>query len=88
MLRYRQLNAAALLIVFLSAGVNTSTFIEDGNDTSWNQQSDFGDSEWFVSPPLLPISLAASSYIRDAKCKGHSRLFLQQLRNFTLWAVQ
>jgi len=44
--------------------------------------------DWFVVPPLLSTSIAASDNIRSPRCRNQSRLFLQELRNFTLWAVQ
>jgi hypothetical protein len=44
--------------------------------------------DWFVAPPLLPILLAASDNIRSPRCRNQSRLYLQELRNVTLWAAQ
>jgi hypothetical protein len=44
--------------------------------------------DWFVVPPLLSTSIAASDNIRSPRCRNQSRLFLQELRSFTLWAVQ
>jgi len=44
--------------------------------------------DWFVAPPLLSTSVAASDHIRSPRCRNQSRLFLQELRSFTLWAVQ
>jgi hypothetical protein len=44
--------------------------------------------DWFVTPHLLPTSVAASDKIRSPRCRNQSRLYLQELRNFTLWAVQ
>jgi hypothetical protein len=44
--------------------------------------------DWFAAPPLLPISVAASDNFRSPRCRNQSQLFLQELRNFTLWAVQ
>ena len=44
--------------------------------------------DWFVTPPLLSTSVAASDNIRSPRCRNQSRLFLQELRSFTLWAVQ
>jgi hypothetical protein len=44
--------------------------------------------EWFLAPHLLPISIAASEHIQSPRCRNQSRLYLQELRNFTLWAVQ
>lgn len=44
--------------------------------------------DWFAAPSLLPISVAASDNIRSPRCRNQSQLFLQELRNFTLWAVQ
>ena len=44
--------------------------------------------DWFVAPPLLSTSVAASDNIRSPRCRNQSRLFLQELRSFTLWAVQ
>lgn len=44
--------------------------------------------DWFAAPALLPISIAASDNFRSPRCRNQSQLFLQELRNFTLWAVQ
>jgi hypothetical protein len=44
--------------------------------------------DWFVAPHLLSTSVAASDNIRSPLCRNQNRLFLQELRNFTLWAVQ
>jgi hypothetical protein len=44
--------------------------------------------DWFVAPRLLPIIVAASDKIRTPRCRKQSRLYLQELRNFTLWAAQ
>jgi hypothetical protein len=43
---------------------------------------------WFAAPSLLPVSVASSDSIRSTRCRNQSQLFLQELRNFTLWAVQ
>ncbi|XP_063227063.1 uncharacterized protein LOC134533469 [Bacillus rossius redtenbacheri] len=43
---------------------------------------------WFNSVPVLPAVVAASPSIEDPQCSHHSRMFLQALDNFTLWAVQ
>ena len=47
-----------------------------------------GLRDWFVAPPLLSTSVAVSDNIRSPQCRNQSRLFLQELRSFTLWAVQ
>ncbi|PSN34669.1 hypothetical protein C0J52_19812 [Blattella germanica] len=57
-------------------------------EPTWNKNEVLGVENWYISPPLLPISVAASDHIRDPLCRNQSRLFLQQLKNFTLWAVQ
>jgi hypothetical protein len=44
--------------------------------------------DWFVAPPLLSTTVAASDHIHSPRCRNQSRIFLQELRNFTLWAVQ
>jgi hypothetical protein len=44
--------------------------------------------DWFVAPHLLPIVVAASDRIRSPRCRNQSHLYLQELRNFTLWAAQ
>jgi hypothetical protein len=44
--------------------------------------------DWFVAPTLLSTTIAASDNIRTPRCRNQSRLFLQELRSFTLWAVQ
>ena len=91
-----------LSIAYLASAVSSqhvqyngskSSFGEDENkmlrlETIQEEERIFDDGDWFVAPPILPISVAASSYIRDPRCRNQSRLFLQQLRNFTLWAVE
>jgi hypothetical protein len=50
--------------------------------------ADVALQDWFAAPPLLPVSIASSEHIRSPRCRNQSQLFLQELRNFTLWAVQ
>ncbi|XP_063243680.1 nose resistant to fluoxetine protein 6-like [Bacillus rossius redtenbacheri] len=48
-----------------------------------------GEGEaWFESPPVLPAVVASSDHLPQGLCRNHSREFLRQLRNYTLWAVQ
>ncbi|XP_021933486.1 nose resistant to fluoxetine protein 6-like, partial [Zootermopsis nevadensis] len=44
--------------------------------------------DWFVAPHLLTVLLAASDKIHSSRCKTQSRLYLKELRNFTMWAAQ
>ena len=90
MLRVALVTAFVITIVTCSENYNLSDFNREDEDLRLEtyKNGDIGDGDWFVAPPLLPISVAASNYIRDQRCRNHSRLFLQQLRNFTLWAVE
>ncbi|XP_051166883.1 O-acyltransferase like protein-like isoform X2 [Leptopilina boulardi] len=45
-------------------------------------------SSWFLNIPLLPIIVATSNSIPDGSCKRQLRLYLEHLKNGTLWATE
>lgn len=58
------------------------------NQSNFTENEHFKESDWFSNIPLLPIAVATSNSIPEGPCKTQLRLFLNHLKNGTLWAVE
>ncbi|XP_026826874.1 nose resistant to fluoxetine protein 6 [Ooceraea biroi] len=75
---------------------NTENYFDkwaDPKDTSeinyYNEHHSIHQEVFYpINLPLLPILFARSEYLPNGQCKEDSRLFFNELRNETLWAMQ
>lgn len=69
---------------------NTSELVNKLNlkNENFMENEQLKESDWFSNIPLLPIAIATSNSIPDGPCKRQLRLYLNHLKNGTLWAVE
>ena len=59
------------------------------NESSYKSENDNSeDSSWFLNVPLLPVVVATSNSIPEGSCKRQLLLYLNHLKNGTLWATE
>ncbi|XP_051158030.1 nose resistant to fluoxetine protein 6-like [Leptopilina boulardi] len=69
---------------------NNYTIRDESNfENIYNKESkNVEKSPWFLNIPLLPIIVATSNSIPEGSCKKQLLLYLNNLKNGTLWATQ
>ncbi|XP_043465527.1 O-acyltransferase like protein-like [Leptopilina heterotoma] len=58
------------------------------NESNYEIGVDGEKSPWFLNIPLLPIMVANSNSIPEGSCKKQLQLYLNHLKNGTLWATE